>query len=440
MISATPLPDLRTHPLRDRLNEEFHARPAMPLSSPVVVSHFALIQEAGAAAAERQRLRKLAEAGSGQVIAQSETHLIVESPDCRLCWEKHTEFSSYTLFRALAADVAACTGQDKPQTLLPAWLSGVPGELIVATRVKLLASQRISPESVTAGLSPTGRQMVGARVADRAAWVFTDFTVDDTFSDFLIIDDSLTPRQAARTVQRLLDIETYRLLALLALPVAREIGGWLGHAEEQLAELVDRIGQAQSPTDEREVLAELTRLAAKVEHSIARTTFRFGAARAYHALVMQRIGELREQRVTGCPTFHEIMQRRLLPAMQTCIAMAARQEELSGRLARTGQLLRTRVEVELERQNQEQLAQMNRRARLQLRLQETVEGLSVVAITYYASQLVHYLAKGASTILPWLSPELTTAVSIPLIAGASVLGIHRMRSRLRAEEDAGGST
>ena len=83
---------------------------------------------------------------------------------------------------------------------------------------------------------------------------------------------------------------------------------------------------------------------------------------------------------------------------------------------------------------------MNRRARLQLRLQETVEGLSVVAFTYYASQLVHYLAKGASTILPWLSPELTTAVSIPLIAGVSVLGIHRMRSRLRAEEDAGGNT
>ena len=236
-------------------------------------------------------------------------------------------------------------------------------------------------------------------------------------------------------MQRLLEIETYRLLALLALPVAKEVGGWLTGAEKQLAEMVDHIGQANSPADEREVLADLTRLAAEVEHSVARTTFRFGAARAYHDLVMQRIDELREIRVVGCPTFHEIMQRRLLPAMHTCIAMANRQDDLSDRLARTSLLLRTGVDVELERQIQEQLSQMNRRARLQLRLQETVEGLSVVAITYYASQLVHYLAKGGKMLFPEISPEIAAAVSIPLIAGFLMLGIRRMRRRLRQAED-----
>jgi uncharacterized membrane-anchored protein len=97
--------------------------------------------------------------------------------------------------------------------------------------------------------------------------------------------------------------------------------------------------------------------------------------------------------------------------------------------------LRTRVDVELERQNQELLSQMNKRARLQLRLQETVEGLSVVAITYYGSQLVQYLAKGAAHgVLPGLSPEIATAVSIPLIAGLVALGLHRMRKQLAAEE------
>ncbi|HAY26080.1 MAG TPA: DUF3422 domain-containing protein, partial [Candidatus Accumulibacter sp.] len=108
----------------------------------------------------------------------------------------------------------------------------------------------------------------------------------------------------------------------------------------------------------------------------------------------------------------------------------------SDRLARTSQLLRTRVDVELERQNQQLLAQMNRRAHLQLRLQETVEGLSVVAITYYASQLVHYLAKGANQLLPQFSPELATAVSIPLIAAFAVLGIGRLRQRLQERESA----
>ena len=79
--------------------------------------------------------------------------------------------------------------------------------------------------------------------------------------------------------------------------------------------------------------------------------------------------------------------------------------------------------------------QMNRRAKLQLRLQETVEGLSIVAITYYASQLVQYVAKGAKYALP-VNPDILTAVSIPLIAGLAALGLRSMRRKLAAEEGA----
>jgi uncharacterized membrane-anchored protein len=196
---------------------------------------------------------------------------------------------------------------------------------------------------------------------------------------------------------------------------------------------MDRIGKAASPDDERAILSSLSRLAAEVEHSIARTTFRFGAARAYHGLVMQRIEELREARISGLPTFFEFMQRRLLPAMKTCEAMSRRQEDLSSRVARNSQLLRARVEIELERQNQELLGQMNRRARLQLRLQETVEGLSVVVLTYYGSQLVQYLAKGSKS-LHRLDTDVITAVSIPVIAGLLAWATRRMRRKLAAEE------
>jgi uncharacterized membrane-anchored protein len=155
---------------------------------------------------------------------------------------------------------------------------------------------------------------------------------------------------------------------------------------------------------------------------------RFGASKAYHALVMQRIDELRESRVSGLPTFNEFMQRRLLPGMNTCAAISRRQEELSARVARNSQLLRTRVDIELERQNQELLAQMNQRAKLQLRLQETVEGLSVVVLTYYGSQLVQYLAKGSKQ-LHHLDTDVITAVSIPLIAAVVAWGTWRMRNK-----------
>ncbi|MBL8431136.1 MAG: DUF3422 family protein, partial [Dechloromonas sp.] len=152
-----------------------------------------------------------------------------------------------------------------------------------------------------------------------------------------------------------------------------------------------------------------------------------------HGLVMQRIEELRESRISGLPTFHEFMQRRLLPAMNTCAAISRRQEELSARVARNSQLLRTRVDIELERQNQELLGQMNKRAHLQLRLQETVEGLSVVVLTYYGSQLVQYLAKGTRD-LHHLSTDAVTAISIPLIAGLVFWGSRRLRRSLASED------
>jgi len=201
---------------------------------------------------------------------------------------------------------------------------------------------------------------------------------------------------------------------------------------------MDGMGSAASSDDERDLLARLTRLAAEVEHSVARTTYRFGAAAAYYRIVQQRIDELRELRLPGFPTIREFMDRRLVPAISTCATVARRQEDLSGRIARNSQLLRTRVDIELERQNQELLAQMNRRAKLQLRLQETVEGLSVVAITYYGSQLVNYLAKGGKTWLLPATPELITAASIPIIALLVALGLRRMR-RAVAREEAGAA-
>ncbi|HET7776402.1 MAG TPA: DUF3422 domain-containing protein, partial [Azospira sp.] len=293
----------------------------------------------------------------------------------------------------------------------------------------------LNPEEMLAELHRAGDSWVATTVADGAAWVVSDFQLHDGWSRFLVLDERLRHRQAGRTVQRLLEIETYRMMALLAFPVAKEVGRLLARVEGELADLMERMGEARSPEDERLLLARLTRLAAEVEQSVTRTAFRFGAAEAYYALVQQRIRELREHRLNGFPPISEFMDRRLAPAINTCLSVARRQTDLSTRIARKSALLRTRVDIELERQNQELLGQMNRRAKLQLRLQETVEGLSVVAITYYASQLVSYLAKGLSkTLMPQLSPEIASALSIPLIAAVVAVSIRRMRRALATEE------
>ncbi|HSG23978.1 MAG TPA: DUF3422 domain-containing protein, partial [Azonexus sp.] len=361
--------DLEEHPLRQRLNNEFHARPPIPLVGAMLVSHLVFKHSATTAPAERDNLTVLTQAQNCTSIESSDSHMTVETGSFRLRWELHTEFSSYTFFRPLASGETLQPDVTAFDAVHPDWLGGIPGQLIVATHVELRSTEEISPESVLANLTPSGRTMVAAKVADNAAWIFTDFKIENGFSRFLVLNDSMTQRQTGRTVQRLVEIETYRMMSLLGLPVAKEVSRWLYKGEKKLAELMDQIGQARSPEDERGALSILSGLAAEVEHSVARTTFRFGASHAYHGLVMQRIEELRESRISGLPTFYEFMQRRLLPAMNTCEAISRRQEELSARVARNSQLLRTRVDIELERQNQELLGQMNRRASLQLRLQ-----------------------------------------------------------------------
>lgn len=427
------LAGLEEHPLRQRLNNEFHARPPVPLDGAMLVSHLVFKHSATTAQAERDNLAKLCQGHVCNSIDSSDAHLMIDAGAFRMRWELHTEFSSYTFYRPLGRGEQLHPDATAFDAIHPEWLAGIPGKLMVATQVELRSSDDITPESVLASLTPNGRTMVAAKVAEEAAWIFSDFKIDNGFSRFLVLNAGMTQRQTGRTIQRLCEIETYRMMALLGLPVAKEVGSWLYAGEKQLAVLMDEINQAKGAEDERAVLAKLSNLAAQVEHSVARTTFRFGAASAYHGLVMQRIEELRETRIPGLPTFHEFMQRRLLPGMNTCAAIARRQEELSARVARNSQLLRTRVDIELERQNQELLTQMNRRAKLQLHLQEAVEGLSVVVLTYYGSQLVQYLAK-ASKELHHLNTDVITGISIPLISGLVAWGTRRMRKKLAAED------
>jgi uncharacterized membrane-anchored protein len=226
------------------------------------------------------------------------------------------------------------------------------------------------------------------------------------------------------------------LLALLALPIAQSLSPRVVVIESALAVLTS--GIAQEDGREEELLHELTRLAAEVEQGLSSSQYRFGACRAYSQLVATRIAELRESRLPGLQTIDEFMARRFSPAVATCGTVSQRLHDLSERVAQASSLLATRVGIARERQNQALLASMDRRARLQLRLQQTVEGLSVAAIAYYAVGLVGYLAKaGKAGGLP-IDSDLVVGVAVPLLAGAVFLAVRRARRVLHAEEAADG--
>lgn len=415
-----------SHPERYALANEVHARPPEALLAPTKLTYLALFSALSNRLEEWQRLSDLAASYGAVPPTRDDNHYSVDFGPFRLKWERHTEFSRYKIITAENSETPfeipaiAAAPED--------WIAAIPGQVIVAAQVLLSpAGSAVLEHEAVSNAHFAGNPMVGAILAGGAAAGFTDFQIHkDGFSRFLIEDRTTTPRQAGRLVQRLLEIDTYRIMAMLTLPIAKQLTPRLDEGERELAEITHALVGVQNE-DEPLLLDRLTQLQAEIESTDAENQFRFSAAAAYCDLVQRRITDLREERIEGLQTFQEFIERRLAPAMNTCAATRARQENLSQHTARATQLLSTRVNIANERQNQGILESMNRRAQLQVRLQETVEGLSIAAITYYVVGLISYLVKGIKAAGAAMNPELITALSIPLVAIVIALGVRKVR-------------
>lgn len=421
------------HPMREALHHEVHARPYERMAAPLLLSHLAMV--GGDANATREHLFALLNDRHLPVPAPGASHLSIDIGGVRLRWEQHTEFHTCTFWRQLT-DMPEGFDNLPLESVSQTWRDAMPGQWLVGLHV--LVKPAVTPRGEVPPLvrrTIDEETLVGARVMDGTADVYTDFRLHaDGFARWVVVAGDMTPRRLGRLVQRLLEIETYRMMALLGLPAAREVGAALASAERDLADVANRIRHA-SANEEPELLRQLTRLAAEVEGLYARTHARFSASAAYFELMQRRIEELREERVHNLQTLREFMDRRLLPAMQTCAWAARRQQALSERISRVSNLLRTRVEIEQQENSQALLDAMNRRQKAQMLMQTAVEGLSVAAVTYYGAGLVGYVAKGAKSAGLNVSPDLAVALSIPLIAGAVWMAIRRLHARAQAAAD-----
>lgn len=423
------------HDQRYILSNEVHARPPEPLEGAVRMSCIALTTNWPYADADREVVAALTRRYGATPPGPGVKHFSVDLRDFRLIWERHTEFTRYTFI------VPGKTGDASFATTAidaaPAdWVASLPGELIVATHAALVpAANETTP--LHGDLSAqhfSGNALIGASIAGGAAISVTDFRLHaDGFSRFLVLNNSMTPWQAGRIVQRLLEIETYRIMALLALPVAQTLSPQLSGWEAELSEIVTAM-TTSGADDEARLLDRLTALQAAIEKSHTQTQFRFSAAAAYYALVQRRIAELREDRLTDMQMFSEFTENRLAPAMDTCQSAARRQAALSERVDRAAQVLSAKVDKALQIQNRQILESMNKRAELQLRLQQTVEGLSVAAVTYYIVGVVGYFAGGLGAIGLHIDPKFAMGLAAPLALALALAGVWHTRRQLEHRE------
>ena len=439
MNTAAPLlpPD---HPDRALLAAEVHARPPEPLAAPSRASYVAVRIEDTERAAELTHIRALCDQFDLQPPTLGANQWASTLGGLRFKWERHGEFSSYTFFSPSLSTTPFST--PVVGSLPAGWLAGVPGLTVFAAHAELVSGSGFaesgmpSPEQLAAHFG--ANVVVGAGIGDGSGQVFTDFFIHgDGFARFLLVDREMSARQAGRMLQRLFEIEAYRMMALLALPMARGLWSRLLAIEYRLAGLTERI--ARNSGDDDALLQQLMALAAEVESALAASQTRFGASRAYHALVATRIQELREQRIKGLQTIEEFMARRLSPAMATCATASQRLHDLSERVAQASGLLSTRVDIARQQQNQTLLVATARRAKLALRLQQTVEGLSVAAIVYYLAGLVGYGAKALKAAGLGVSPDLVTGAAVPLLAVCAWWVLRRVHQRIEHDDQAGAS-
>lgn len=424
------------HPQRFVLSNEVHARPPEPMTAPVKLSCIALTTKGAYRDSDREPVIELTKQYGATPPGPGAKHYAVDLKEFRLIWERHTEFIRYTFITPLEGDpfetpaIAAA-----PEN----WLSSLPGELIAGANAAMMdVNDTTPPHEELARRYFAGNAMIGADISGGAGTAMTDFRIHaDGFSRFLILNRSLSPWQGGRLVQRLLEIETYRIMALLALPVAQAVIPRLAEWEHELSEITAMMTDT-SDTDEPVLLERLTTLQAAIEKSYTQSQFRFSAGAAYYALVQRRIAELRETRLKDMQTFVEFTERRLAPAMATCASAEARQAKLSERVDRAAQLLSTRVDLSMEKQNQDVLESMNRRVELQLRLQQTVEGLSIAAITYYVVGVIGYLAKGLESAGLPIDSYIVMGAAVPIVLALTGLGVWHTRRTL-AERDAGAT-
>jgi uncharacterized membrane-anchored protein len=341
-----------------------------------------------------------------------------------LVWERHTEFCTYTLLAAGKTD--PLFSQDLFGSVDAAWLRAIPGEVIRASHVVFIREEPGSGAELR-DCDFAADSMVCCDLAGGAARMYSDFKLHaDGNGRLLIVDRGLTGIEPGQLLRRLLELGNYRKMALWGLPEAQAGMSQLEKLERRLADLTTAVANAE--TDPETLLVELTALSAEIARLSSETRFRMGASEAYGRLVDERLSALGVEPVRGHLSLADFTERRLHPALRTCASFSSRLADLAASAEWTSALIRTRVETALTAQNRDLLASMDRRASIQLRLQETVEGLSVVAISYYAVGLLGYVAK------PWLEMSQTAvkwfdaAVALVAVTGTWAM-LHFMRRR-----------
>ena len=415
--------------------EELHSRYFPRISVPSRVSNLALSHGNRPVEAELALLQELARILDVAGPEPKAVSYHLKSKHFSIRWERHTEFSVYTV---IAPGLEQPFFAETAIQLLPKrWLEKLTGEVRSAMHIEIRAFPEPLPNIYTLRQLFGGHYLIAGQMQNGESQLWTALrTYQDGFSRALIFTHGNSERKMGRLLRSFLELETYSNMALLGLPIAKEIIPQVQAMETQLTALTDRVTDLKGLDDEKAILADLCELSAHIERTMANTTSRFAATSAYYELVMARIKDLNEEPVDSLRTIAKFMDRRLKPAVKTCESGRARLADMATRVNRASALLRTRVELAIQVQNQQLLQSMDKRSKLSLYVQRSVEGLSVIVIGYYIVALCRYLLGAVPDGWLPVNEDVVTAILVPVVLLSVGLGLRRAKKKIDAEIDA----
>ena len=424
---------MKKHPVREQVVREMHLRRWPVLGVPSVVHQWVTIVSPEDRAAEREHVMRFADPLADPADDNPSHRSGQITPEIAFTWERHSEGSSLTVFSQKAAGDHAAQWAMVPgmETALE-WVDGLPGETLRATRVYIVATDA-EAKAMVPGFAFSRPELVSCHFLGRAR-LWSDFRLrEDNYGSLLIAANELDPRDLSRAVQRLQELGNYRNKALLGLPVAQATWPTLDATEGQLTDLAKRLVDGEERDDS--LMEELSRLSIDLIAVATSIGYRMSATAAYAQLVDERLTQLNIEPIDSYASLTDFTQRRFLPAMRTCTALQNRERQLSDRATKLSSLLHARIETRIENQNARLLLSMERSTAMQLRLQQLVEGLSVVALSYYTLGLLAYLINAFAAKWFNADPKLVLAIIVvPLVL--AIWGLVRfVKRRLLGKPD-----
>lgn len=395
---------------RHEISNEIHRRPYYELYSPLRVSLFSLHTKNSQK--NYKYLHELCQYLSiPSPVDSSLTFKHTYQNKFTLKWESHREFCTFQFIKNQNIETNNLFKQSNFEYIPELWVDSLEN-IINCVNLEVIDNHNIqNNEDIYNAFD--NNYIVGSYMNDKKAKLYSDFRIDGNgYHRILMVNENLTRHQLGRSVQRVLDVESYRSMAMIGLFNNKEINSELDILNNELLQ-INRDFEIKKEINLEEYYNKLTYIANRAHRLNNENKFRFQASNSYFPIINERLKELKLSTIDCIQPYDIYLNSRLNPAKRTSETTEKRLNETLQQMDRTANLIQTNVELDVKNSNNLLLDSMNKKTDVQIKLQKTVEGLSTVVLTYYSVTLFNHAITGIYNYYPMLlEPKLISSISI----------------------------